>query len=143
MNPDPELQAALQAAPPITAEPPKIAAFIEPASVVSGLALRPFTAGTLAQLMMVGNKLIEKTEDQSDIAFHVLGFLYVHAGPVAEVRRSVMERDKFVEAVWKFADTVTVKDFVSAADAIRAIIERGMVGMDYEVVASGEPQSPN
>jgi hypothetical protein len=122
----------------------KVAAIVAPeVNTIAGLTLRPFTAGTLAQLMMTGSKLVAPDGNQDDIAFHVLAFLYIHGGDVAKVRETVMDKAKFAPAVWAFADTVSIKDFIGAAEHIKAIIERGMVGMDYEVVSEGSNDRPN
>jgi hypothetical protein len=105
--------------------------------------LRPFGAASLAQLLITGNKLVQQTEDQSDIAFHVLAFLYIHAAPVKTVRRVVMDKGAFADAVWEFADTLKIKDLVQAGAEIKTIVERGMVGLDYEVESGGNDQRPN
>ena len=132
-----------QIASPVTVDA-KLAAMIAPDALdVASLKLRPFTAGTLAQLTMRGNKLLTGKVEDGDIAFQVLAFLYVHAGEVKEVRRSVMTDGTFTDCVWAFADTVTIKDFMGAADMIRSIIERGMAGLDYEVADNGTGESKN
>jgi hypothetical protein len=136
MTQDPELNEALK-------DTQKLAAMIAPdGNEVAGLKLRPFGAASLAQLMMTGNKLVQQTEDQTDIAFHVLAFLYVHAGEPKAVRRAVMDKQKFADAVWEFADTIQIKDLLQAGAEIKSIIERGMVGLDYEVT-SGSDERPN
>ena len=137
MTQDPELQEAMK-------DTQKLAAMIAPdTNEVAGLKLRPFGPASLAQLMMTGNKLLQPTEDKSDIAFHVLAFLYVHVGDLKAVRRAVMDKDKFADAVWDFADTIKIKDMLEADKEIKTIIERGMVGLDYEVESGGNEQRPN
>jgi len=138
---DPELNEALNTS--TSSDAAKVIAFVQPPSTVAGLALRPFTAGTLAQLMMTGNKLIEANNSGDDVAFHVLGFLFIHAGDIATVRVVVMDKAKFAAAVWEFADKLTVKDFVAAAEEIKGIINSGVAGLDYEVAKDGKNESPN
>jgi hypothetical protein len=137
MTQDPELNEAMK-------DTQKLAAVVAPdANEVAGLTLRPFGAASLAQLLITGNKLVQQTEDQSDIAFHVLAFLYIHAAPVKTVRRVVMDKGAFADAVWEFADTLKIKDLVQAGAEIKTIVERGMVGLDYEVESGGNDQRPN
>lgn len=115
----------------ITNEIEKLEAFVAPAPVAAGLTLRPFTAGSLILLRTTGNGLLTGTS--TNLEFDVAGFLYLHTADKAEVRRAAKSTESWRDAVLAFADGLSVKDFVSAANEIKAIMAAASVGQDYEV----------
>jgi hypothetical protein len=123
----------------IANEVEKLAAFIEPAPKVAGLALRPFTAASLIILRKTGNKLL--AGDESNVEFDVAAFLYAHTDTPKQVRESSATAEAWESAVLTFADTLSVRDFITAANEIKGIMERAMVGQDYAV--DQEPAHPN
>lgn len=115
----------------ITNEIDKLSAFIEPAPTVAGLTLRPFTAASLIILRKTGNALLNGSEE--NVEFDVAAFLYAHSGDTKQVRKTAQDAGAWQDAVINFAETLSIKDFVKAAGDIKGIMERAMVGQDYEV----------
>ena len=63
----------------------RVDAFIQKQSTIKSLKLRPFTAGSLLICKKIGNKLITGGESENP-EFDILSFIYIHAGPLMEVR---------------------------------------------------------
>ena len=123
-------------------EDAKLDVFVEAEPVVCGLELRPFTAGSLIILKKTGNGLLKG--DDSNTEFDVAAFLYAHTADVAIVRKSAKSKEAWEEAVLVYADTLTVRDFVRAANQIQGIMESAMIGQDYEVeTKDGGGADPN
>jgi len=115
----------------ITHEIDKLSAFIAPAPVVAGFTLRPFTAASLIIMRKTGNTLLSGSE--ANVEFDVAAFLYAHSGDTKQVRKTAQDAGAWQDAVLNFAETLSVQDFVKAAGEIKSIMERAMVGQDYEV----------
>ncbi len=118
-------------------------AFNEPEAVVSGIALRPLSAGTLILLKQTKNPLLEGNIDGEDREFHVAAFLYIHSADAKAVRRACADQSAFREAVLEFAEGISIADFSKSAAQIKAICEASVVGMNYEVKDGGDEKSPN
>lgn len=109
------------------------AVFVEPPAIVSGLTLRPLTAGTLILLRQTDNKLISGKAGAEGVEYEVAAFLWIHGGDAVKVRKSAKNAETFREAVLSFADTLTVPEFTAAANQIQEIITQATAGMTYEV----------
>jgi hypothetical protein len=116
----------------------KLETFIDTPAEVAGLKLRPMTAGSLILLRMTKNGLLDGGEDIPDIEYQVLSFLYIHSGDAAEVRKSVKNIEVFEDKVLQFADTLSIKDFVKAADQVKQIITESSIGADYTIQDTGD-----
>jgi len=123
-------------------EDAKLEVFVEAEPVVCGLELRPFTAGSLIILKKTGNGLLKG--DDTNTEFDVAAFLYAHTANVKIVRRAARNKEIWEEMVLAFADKLTVRDFVKAANQIQGIMESAMIGQDYEVeTKDGGGADPN
>jgi hypothetical protein len=123
----------------------KAAAFIEPEQIkVGGHVLRPFTAASLILLQQIESPLLDSkklAEGVPDIFFHIAAFIYLHAGDVREVRRAAMDKEAFRDAVLDFTGAMTMEQLSSASGSIQTILQRAVVGMDYQAEDGGS--SPN
>jgi hypothetical protein len=122
-------------------EAAKQAAFAASEPEVAGLTLRPLSAGTLIILKQTGNPLLDGSE--KDVEFAVAAFLFIHCADPKEVRKISADPVAFRDRVLEFAESISVPDFVTAANSIKDLIESAVVGHDYEVDQSNEPPSPN
>ncbi len=70
-----------------------------------GIELRPLTLGTLALLRQTKNEFLTGTGGKlENEIFAALAFAYIHAAPLAEVRRNVWNENAFRDAVAAFGD---------------------------------------
>jgi len=126
----------------MTDELNKLAAFVAPETEIAGLKLRPLSAGTLIQLKLTHNPLIDGLET-AEPEYHVASFLYIHSAPPGEVRRATANPEVFRDKVLEFADRLSIPDFVRAAQQIQQLVESATVGNDYEVKTDEASPSPN
>ena len=99
----------------------RVDAFIQKQSTIKNLKLRPFTAGSLLICKKVGNKLITGGESENP-EFDILSFIYIHAGPLMEVRVNSYSKEKFWSAVLEWADKLNITDLEEAGKVIESII---------------------
>ena len=116
----------------------KLETFIDTPAEVAGLKLRRLTPGSLILLRMTKNGLLDGGEDITDIEYQVLAFLYIHSGDITEVRKSAKNIEVFEDKVLQFADTLSIKDFVKAADQVKQIITESSIGADYTIQDTGD-----
>jgi hypothetical protein len=119
-------------------------AFIQADSCLKDIKLRPFTAGSLLICKKVGNKLITGGQSE-DPEFDILSFLYIHAGPVNEVRMNSFSKEKFWSGVLAWADKLKITDMEDAGKLIERIItESGLaIASPKDDGKSGASDSPN
>jgi hypothetical protein len=122
-------------------EAAKQAAFVASDPEVAGLTLRPLSAGTLIILKQTGNPLLDGSE--KDVEFAVAAFLYIHIADAKEVRKVSADAVAFRDRVLEFAESISVPDFVKAANSIKDLIESAVIGHDYAVDQTNEQPSPN
>lgn len=126
-------------------ETEKAAAFIAPEQItVAGHDLRPFTAASLILLQQIESPLLDSkklADGVPDIFFHIAAFIYLHAGDVREVRRAVMDKEAFRDAVLDFTGEMSMEQLSQASAAIQGILQKAVVGMDYQAEDGGS--SPN
>ena len=118
-------------------EEQKLAAFTEPPTVVAGLKLRPFTAGSLILLKRTGNGLV--TNNVQDLEFDVAAFIFAHHAKLSEVVAAGVSREAWNKAVMAYSLTLPIKDFMGAATQIQPILEGAMVGNDFETEDKSDP----
>jgi len=118
-------------------------AFIGTEDVIGGMKLRPFTMQSLLMCRATGNRLVlgGDIENADGIEQDVIGFLYIHAGDILEVRRSCRNKDLFWEKCLEFSDKLKFSDFQSIVDKVSAIITEASVGI-VEVKSSSESKTP-
>ena len=126
----------------MTDELQKLAVLVAPETEIAGLKLRPLTAGTLIQLKLTHNPLIDGVET-TDPEFHVASFLYIHGADPKEVRKATANAEVFRDKVLEFAERLSVPDFVKAAQQIQQLVESATDGNDYEVKTDEATPSPN
>jgi hypothetical protein len=117
-------------------------AFISGEGSISGLPVRPFTAGSLLICKRVGNSLVsgEKSEDPE---FDVLSFIYIHTAPIEEVRKNAFNKETFWASVTKWADKLTVKDIEEAGGLVEKIIANSGIGIVSPTASDLGDSSPN
>jgi hypothetical protein len=117
-------------------------AFISSESTIKGLAVRPFTAGSLLICKRVGNSLVggEKSEDPE---FDVLSFIYIHTAPIDEVRKNAFNKEIFWASVTKWADKLTLKDIEEAGSLVEKIIANSGIGIVSPASSDSGDNSPN
>jgi len=96
-------------------------AFVQKEFSIKNLKLRPFTAGSLSICKKVGNKLITGGESDNS-EFDILSFIYIHAGPLMEVRMNSYSKEKFWGAVLEWADKLKISDLNEAGSVIESIV---------------------
>ncbi|NDC18698.1 MAG: hypothetical protein EBZ87_00300 [Microbacteriaceae bacterium] len=119
-------------------------AFIQNESSLKDIKLRPFTAGSLLICKKTGNRLITGGQSE-DPEFDILSFLYIHAGPVGEVRINSFNKEKFWSGVLAWADKLKISDLEEAGKLIERIItESGLaIASPKDDGKSGASDSPN
>ena len=120
----------------------KLEAFVAPAMEIAGLKLRPLSAGTLIQLKLTHNPLIDGDET-TDPEYHVAGFLFIHSADPREVRKATANPELFRDRVLEFAEGLSIPDFVAAAKQIQQLVESAGAGNDFEVKSNEAQPSPN
>ena len=120
----------------------KIAVFVAPDTEIAGLKLRPLSAGSLIQLKLTKNPLIDGLET-ADPEFHVASFLFIHSADPKTVRKATANMEIFRDKVLEFADSISIPDFVKAAQQIQQLVESATVSNDYEVKSDEASPSPN
>jgi len=126
----------------MTNELKKLEAFVAAETEIAGLKLRPLSAGSLIQLKLTKNPLIDGLET-NDPEFHVASFLYIHSADPKEVRKATANLEVFRDKVLEFADGISIPNFVKAAQQIQQLVESATVGNDYEVKSDEAQPSPN
>jgi hypothetical protein len=96
-------------------------AFVQKEFSIKSLKLRPFTAGSLLICKKIGNKLITGGESDNS-EFDILSFIYIHAGPLMEVRMNSYSKEKFWGAVLEWADKLKISDLNEAGSVIESIV---------------------
>jgi len=96
-------------------------AFVQKEFSIKSLKLRPFTAGSLLICKKIGNKLITGGESDNS-EFDILSFIYIHAGPLMEVRMNSYSKEKFWGAVLEWADKLKISDLNEAGAVIESIV---------------------
>ena len=112
---------------------------------VDGVKLRPITAGTYLILKRVGNPIISGSEEdleKDDMEYHLASFLYVHDenNDLKDIRKNALNAEAFTEAVFEYAETLTIIDFVKSTDAIREIVDQATIGSDVQVKEDPEDE---
>jgi len=126
----------------VEAEQKKLEAMLDKGRTVDGIRIRPFTAGNLIRLQLVGNPLVDSgTCNPEEQLYHVASFLFIHSAPIEEVNRAIEDRKTFKGAVLNFMDQVNIRDVPKVAEEIGQIIRNATIGTDYEV--ENEGPAPN
>jgi hypothetical protein len=114
-------------------------AFIGQDDFLCGLKMRPFTMQSLLMCRASGNRLVAggDVDKIEGIEQDVIGFLYIHAGDVLEVRRACRDKDLFWEKSLEFADKLKFSDFQSIVEKVSAIITEASSGI-VEVKSTGQ-----
>jgi hypothetical protein len=123
----------------------KLKEFVAPEAIMVGKhALRPFTATSLILLQEIGSPLLDQAKMAAgvpDIFFQIAAFIYLHAGDPKDVRRAVKDKEGFRDAVLDFTSDMDMVALAKAATSVQEILQRAVVGMDYQPEAGGP--SPN
>lgn len=117
-----------------------LAAFIKPDEpVVAGVTLRPLSAGSYALLGVTKNELINPTGEEIEVPdpktgamvkrrqprnaeLEALAFIFIHAAPLAHVRRVAFNEQLFREAVLAWADELPMDALAGALEQIGTIL---------------------
>jgi len=100
--------------------------FVKAPSVIEGMELRPFSAGSYLICQRRGLSLFTgetKELSQGEQLFQVMAFLYIHAAPMAEVLIAAGNAENFSEAVDKFALGVPMGAIPQAMKLIQDLCE--------------------
>jgi len=123
----------------------KLKAFIETEGPqIAGLQLRKFDANALIYLQAVESPLLDQEKMEKglhDIIFQIAAFLYIMGAPEQEVRRAVLNREGFRDAVLDFTKGMSVAQLSAASRGIQEILKGAVIGMDYQAEDGGP--SPN
>lgn len=129
----------------MTIEEQKISAFTEPESplTIGGHKLKPFTAQSVLLLQQVRSGfLYGLPEDPFEIIVHVAAFIFIHVKPFSELKTIVRNADAFRDAVTDFMGPIPANDLINSVELIKDIMDKGMIGNDYQVEESGK-SDPN
>jgi len=71
---------------------------------INGVDLRPVTSATWSLLARLGNPFVVGGEN-TDYAFAVYSFVYLHSKPIAEIRKHIATIDELRAQVYDFMDS--------------------------------------
>lgn len=97
---------------------------------IAGLNVRPFTMQSLLMCRAIGNKLVLGDADKlENIEQDVIGFLYIHAGDIKEVRKACRDKELFWDKCLEFSDKLKIYDFQIIVEKVSKIINEASAGM--------------
>ena len=127
----------------MTTEEQKLQVFNEATPMVGGFKLKPFTAQSLLLLQQTKNGFLgELKQDDPELFFHITAFIYIHVKPFSEIKMVSGNPEEFKNKVIEFSENLSVTDLMKSADTIKTIIEKAVVGNDYQI-ETGEQADPN
>jgi len=89
---------------------------------INGLSLRPVTSATWSLLTRLDNPFITGAQN-TDHAFAVYSFVWLHSKPLGEVRRLVCDTDMLRATVYEWMDTRPVGEMFSFVPWITQQVE--------------------
>jgi len=128
-------------------------AILAPQKIVLGLTLRPYTAGTEAQLEQVrlvlkrklAGLLAETEEKERQMlagTYLIAAFLWLHSADRKETERACWDADLLMAGLRSFMDRFSTPQLWGACEQVEAIREEARKQDNY-TVESNEPTLPN